>query len=49
MCREDVERRQIRDQRPARIDLLPKARGRVLDLLADVDRLVRSAPPVRCV
>ena len=46
MCREDVERRQIGDERTAGIDLLPKARRRVLDLLAEVDRFVRIPPPL---
>ena len=45
VCRQDVERRQIGDQRTAGIDLLPKAPGRVLDLLAEVDRFVGSPPP----
>ena len=40
VCREDVEGRQIGDERTAGVHLLPKARGRVLDLLAEVDRLV---------
>ena len=45
VCIEDVERGEVRDQRAAGIDLLPKARRRVLDLLSDVDRLVGSPPP----
>ena len=47
LCREDVERGEVRDERTAGIDLLPKARRRVLDLLADVDRFVRSPLPLR--
>ena len=41
----DVERRQVGDERPARIDLLPKPRRRVLDLIAKIDRFVRGALP----
>ena len=47
MCVEDVERGEVRDQRAAGIDLLPKARGRVLDLLAEVNRLVGIPLPLR--
>ena len=46
VCREDVERGEVRDERTAGIDLLPKARRRVLDLLAEVDRFVGSPPPL---
>ena len=44
--REDVERGEVRDQRAAGIDLLPKARRGVLDLLAEVDRFVGIPPPL---
>ena len=47
VCVEDVERGEIRDQRTAGIDLLPKARRRVLDLLAEVNRLVGIPLPLR--
>ena len=43
--REDVQRREVRDERPAGIDHLPKARRFGLDLLAEVDRLVRVLLP----
>ena len=46
VCRQDVKRGEVRDERTAGIDLLPKARRRVLDLLSDVDRFVRIPPPV---
>ena len=45
VCREDFKRGEVGDQRTTRIDLLPKARRRVVDLLSEVDRLVGIPPP----
>ena len=41
---EDVEGRQVGDERPAGVYLLPKPGRRVLDLLPEVDRLIRIPP-----
>ena len=45
VCRENVERGEVGDERPASIDLLPKAAGSVFDLLAEVNRFVGIPPP----
>ena len=45
MRREEVHGREVRDERPAGIDHLPKARGLGLDLLAKIDRFVRVLLP----
>ena len=46
VCGEDADGGEVGDERTAGVHLLPKARGRVLDLLSEVDRLVRVPPPL---
>ena len=44
--RQNLQRREVGDERTAGVDLLPKARRRADDLLAEIDRFVRIPPPL---
>ena len=46
VCGEYIQRGEIRHERTRGVDQLPKARGGVLDLLAEIDRLVRILLPL---